>query len=496
MKNQTLDPYIILGVPPNALDSEIKMAYEKLSQRLAASHKAGHLGAKIQFQQVLDAYNLLSDRNRRKEYDKQAEGQRVRRAFQVRVTPSKRVVESIKEPQVIYLYVEILPQLSASNPILQRESGLNLTLVLDHSNSMNGIRLDRVKVAATEIINHLTENDFISVVSFNDRSEVVIPASRVVDKSKLASRTRMSKASGGTEIYQGLKAGVEENRKNFSNDRINHIILLTDGDTYGDREQCLALAHKVAEEGMTISALGLGSEWNDDFLDEIATLTGGASGFIKSASSVVAFMNGQVQSVANAFAERLQLSIAPEPNVEIEMAFKIKPSPQPLSINELQIPIGGLQSDRSIGVLLQLQLPPNLPLGFQPISRLVVTGSIMSENRRHAVASDFALEISHDIDYEDPPDEIMDSLGKLTLYRMQERVQESVKNGDIEAATRQLNTLATRLFEMGQDDLAQEAQSEAVYLQKTNMLSDEGRKNLKYQTRHLINPDADNEVSL
>lgn len=488
-----IDPYVVLGVSRRASSADVRIAYEQLSQRLKHNiqYTSNNAGSKKQLEYAEAAYKVLSDNISRRHYDnKHPISLGTENTLSLRTVMSKRSIETLLEPQVVYLYLEIAPNTSVSTdaPI---DPPINLTLVLDHSNSMDGMRLDRVKVAATEIIDQLSEKDFLSVVGFNDRAEVIIPATPVKEKKKLASRARMTRASGGTEIFQGLQAGIEENRKNLQPDRINHIILLTDGKTYGDQDKCIAISRSVTSEGIGISTLGLGSEWNDKFLDEIASITGGTSGFIRSANSVVSFMNNHLKKLANIYAERLQLTIATQPGIDVEMLFKIKPSPQPLSHLESPIMLGGLEFGRKIGILVQMQIAPKIDKGFKPLARIMLTGGLMGAQHPITLATEIAAEITEEPSIEEPPDEILDALGKLTLYRMQERAQEATERGDIVTATRSLQNLATRLMEIGEDDLAQEALNEMRRLEQTHQLSDEGQKALKYQTRYLINPDAD-----
>jgi Ca-activated chloride channel family protein len=281
--------------------------------------------------------------------------------------------------------------------------------------------------------------------------------------------------------------GVEQTRQFLAPRLVNHIILLTDGNTYGDQDRCLTLAREVAKEGIAISAMGLGQEWNDKFLDEIASTTGGSSAYITSANAVVKFLNNHVRNLSNIFAERVHLSVAPDPNVRLESAFKLTPSPQPLSADDGNIPLGSLQLNRTISVLLQLEMPANLAEEFHAVARLVVSGDILSSRlQKHQVLSDFSVEVTQEPTPEDPPSAILDALGKLTLYRLQERAQEALENGDVREATRRLENLATRLLEMGEPELAQQARNEAQQVAYTYNLTDKGRKTLKYQTRHLL----------
>jgi Ca-activated chloride channel family protein len=287
-----IDPYITLGIARDATTEEIKSAYRRIARRLHPDVNHDSLGAATQFQDVTIAYEVLLDPMRRREYDSQfskrdTDGQFY---FNLRVTPSKRSIMPLQEPQVIYLLAEILPDPRARDQDQsQRESRLNLTLVLDHSNSMNGTRMDKVKVAAHQIIDQLSEKDILSVVAFNDRAEVIIAATPVTNKQNLKAKISMMAAAGGTEIFNGLSKGLEQNRRYLGPKLVNHIVLLTDGNTFGDQDKCLELAREASSEGISISAMGLGQEWNDEFLDELASTTGGTSSYINTANAVVQF---------------------------------------------------------------------------------------------------------------------------------------------------------------------------------------------------------------
>jgi Ca-activated chloride channel homolog len=482
------DPYNILGVSLTASAEEVKAAYRRAARRLHPDVNQNNPGANVQFQDISAANDVLSDPDRRRELDRQlAKKQPGGLTFMLRVTPSKRTVAPLQEPQVVYLLAEILPDPGAREQRQKRETRLNLTLVLDHSNSMSGTRIDKVKVAAHQIIDQLSPTDILSVVGFNDRAEILIPATSVSDKPALKAKVSMMIASGGTEIYKGLSEGVDQNRRYRGPKLVNHVILLTDGNTFGDQEQCFELAKAASKEGIGISAMGLGQEWNDEFLDKLASTTGGSSAYIKSASAVVRFLNDHVRNLSDAFAERVQISVAPDPDIQFESAFKLSPHPQPLPINEGYIQLGSLQANRLISVLFQFQMPPSMKIGFRSLARLVAVGDILeNQSQKYQTLSDVSMEVTDNPPAEDPPIAILDALGKLTLYRMQERAQEALENGDIKEATRRLENLATRLLAMGEQELANEALSEARRVAHTSNLSDKGRKTLKYQTRHLL----------
>lgn len=479
--------YAILGVPPEAKQDDIREAYRVAARRFHPDANPND-GADLLFRDIVNAYETLGNNLNRAEYD--LARQKIKdepNYFTLRISPSKRALNVLNEPQVLYLLLEVVPMRQAADQKKEREVRMNLTLVLDRSTSMRGLRLDKVKIAAHQIIDQMNTDDILSVVTFSDRADVLIPASPVKDKLALRSMISMMRAEGGTEIFHGLDAGVNENKRHLGPRMVNHVILLTDGRTFGDEGQCLELAEKAAKKGISISAMGIGEEWNDSFLDALVSRTGGTSTYINSPAAVVRFLNERVRNLSDAFAERVQLAIAPDPDVTLESVFKLSPTPQPVDIHPQPIQIGTLQHKKPVSILVQLQMPPSSRTGFRTVARLNVSGDVlMAERQGYQVLSDVSVEISENAQPEEPPLAILDALGKLTLYRMQQKAEEALSRGNVAEATRRLENLATRLLAAGQEDLAQMAIVEARRVASTNMLSEEGRKTLKFGTRMLL----------
>lgn len=63
------DYYKILGVGKNATDSEIKKAYRKLAMKHHPDHAKGDKASEEQFKKISEAYAVLSDPEKRKQYD-------------------------------------------------------------------------------------------------------------------------------------------------------------------------------------------------------------------------------------------------------------------------------------------------------------------------------------------------------------------------------------------------------------------------------------------
>ncbi len=68
--------YLLLGIPPDASQHQIKSVYRSLAKRFHPDRNKGSEAAAELFRQVNDAYRTLSDPTRRAEYDQRLQQQR------------------------------------------------------------------------------------------------------------------------------------------------------------------------------------------------------------------------------------------------------------------------------------------------------------------------------------------------------------------------------------------------------------------------------------
>src|SRR5215510_12474073 len=64
-----MDFYIILGLQRGATSSDIKRAYKRLARKYHPDINPGDRMAEVQFRQIAEAYETLSDPGRRQQYD-------------------------------------------------------------------------------------------------------------------------------------------------------------------------------------------------------------------------------------------------------------------------------------------------------------------------------------------------------------------------------------------------------------------------------------------
>lgn len=479
------DYYILLGIPYNATAEEIRDAYFSLARTLHPDANRDP-EAREHFLVVQKAYETLANPQKRLTYDASLpEALRAGPSISLHLTYSRSVVPRINEPQLVYVLADLICTADRQNAAT---APAHVCLVLDRSTSMMGARMDMVKSSALNLLQQLGAHDMLSVVGFSDRAEVIIPPTRASMLSKSDHRISLLQTVGGTEIYQGMLLGMEQLRKT-DNSYIRHMILLTDGYTYGDDDHCRELAGEAAEEGISISTLGIGHEWNDSLMDQIASLSGGDSFYIGGARDLDTFLMHKLSELESVYARGLRMEFASAAGVELKSAFRLLPSISNLATTT-PIVIGDLHYRKSISVLFEFVLSADLPEQDQ-ISlvkgQLImdIPGSSVPVSR---IAMDFHSPLVKNIEPETPPTVIVEALAKLTLYRMQERIRGEVADGRFEKAARQLHYLATNLLSQGNRELAHTVLMEAEHIQQSRRFSGEGEKRIKYGTRALLLP--------
>jgi Ca-activated chloride channel family protein len=478
------DYYVILGVLRDATQEEIKHAYVEAAQRLHPD-KNVMPGETEMFLDIQQAYEVLSNTKRREKYDATLpKEERPDTPVVHEVLYSRPNLVRIQEPQLIYVLLEVRAQ--KGNEQISAPP-LNVCLVLDRSTSMKDAKLDLLKAAAIQFLRSMRPEDVFSVVSFSDNVEVVIPASFQVDRQRLEAQIRNIQSSGATELFKGLQAGMIEVQRGVGPGRVSQVILLTDGHTYGDEAACLELALKAGEQGIGISVMGIGTDWNDTFLDEVASRTGNTSRYIARPTDIQKFLNDKFHALTRVFAEEVKLEFAPVDGISLNYAFRLQPETGPLSLDEA-LRLGPVLRDTHLAVVFEFLVQPEAikPDGVKFLDGKLKVSIATRSAPLAPMRIHFERSVSMDAGMEPPPLAILQALSRLTLYRMQERARSEVQAGEFDKATRSLKRLASHLLAQGQQSLAKTVLLEAENINHKQSFSQEGEKEIKYATRALI----------
>jgi len=404
-------------------------------------------------------------------------------------TLSRTVLGESSEPQLLYVLLEAAAEgLAAQLPKLP----LNMCLVIDRSSSMRGERLNQVKEAASKIIDQLSQDDNFSLVVFNDRADVVVPAQRVADKGDLKRAVGTIEAAGGTEMANGMGLALQEVQKQQLTRGISRLMLLTDGRTYGDESRCVEIARRAQSRGIGLTALGIGTEWNEDLLETMTARENSRAQYITSAQEITTVFADELKRLHSIFAQQVRIQLAARPGGLVRAFDRVRPFISPVQIaEEADLRWAGALGDWPgsdlQAFLIEIVAPP-LGVGDHPLLKISLRYDLPSANLRDQVAEEIvrvnvqpADQVAYQID-----STVKYWLERLVAYRLQSSAWQDVEAGRLDEATRRLQMAGTRLFDAGEVALAQTVQEEATRLLRSGSASDEGRKRIKFGTRGLM----------
>lgn len=164
-------------------------------------------------------------------------------------------------------------ELKAGDARTKRSVPINLAVVLDRSGSMAGAKLEKARQAAAVALDQLGPEDYFSVVVYDDEAEVLIAPQKAANKEGLKEKIHAIRDGGGTALYSGVEKGAAQLRKYFDREKVNRIILLSDGNANVGPSRPSDLAKfgkELRQEGLGVSTVGLGDDYNEDLMTALA----------------------------------------------------------------------------------------------------------------------------------------------------------------------------------------------------------------------------------
>jgi Ca-activated chloride channel family protein len=389
--------------------------------------------------------------------------------------------------QLVYALIEATPGASMA----QVQMPVNLSLVLDKSGSMQGKKIQNLREAAKLVVDRLGPQDMISIIAFSDRKYLIAASQPVTDQEALKRRIDRIRDGGGTAISGGMSQGLAELDKALSSDHVSRMLLLTDGQTFGDEKQCKKLGKQAGDRGIVVNALGLGDDWNEDLLDDIAAASGGVADFIDSPDKIVTVFERAVQSMQDTVVQNALMVLRLANGVTPRQVWQVLPmisnlGYRPLSDRDVQVSLGEMEKGQPRSLLVELLVGPR-PAGRYRIAQAEISYDVPGLKLiGEKVKSDLLLDFTADpIQAKQYQAEVMNIVEKVTAFKLQTRALEEAKMGNVAGASQKLRAAATRLLELGEEDLAQSALEEAENLEKSGQMSSHGTKKLRYETRKL-----------
>lgn len=405
----------------------------------------------------------------------------------VRCMMSKDTLPVTGSEQAVYALVDI----KAKSGTTLGAMAANFALVLDRSGSMDGEKMENMKEAAGYVVDHLSDRDLVSITIFDDQVETLVSNQAAQNRDEIKTKVESIIARGGTQISDGLRAGLQEVMKGYAKDRVNRILLLTDGRTWDDEDASLKLADEAGKQGIAITSIGIGDDWNEKLLLQIAERSRGNSHWIQNPISILDAFQQEVDGMQAVAATNLKATMRMSPGVRPIKIYTTVPmivdvTRKAVSNSIVAADLGTLDGARGQTMLIEARVPAEKAGSFR-LGQLEVSYDIPTEGiRAQKSKTDLFVTFTADAAAAAKVNaEVMNLVEKVSAFKLQTRALTEAEAGNIAAATQKLQAAATVFLNLGENELAEIAEKEILGLKRTGSLSSAGTKKLEYGTRKL-----------
>jgi len=206
---------------------------------------------------------------------------------------------------------------------LGRHVPINLALVLDHSGSMEGPKIEKARQAACIAIDQLEPTDTYSLVQFDDQVDVLVPAQPVENKERLKEIVNRIEPGGSTALYAGVQEGAHQLRKYFDAKNVNRVILVSDGIANvgpSSPEEIAGLGRTLRDQDSPVTTVGLGDDYNEDVMASLAEASGANYYYVRDAEKLPEVFEEELGQVKSEVAQDVKIIIEmPEGVAPIEI---------------------------------------------------------------------------------------------------------------------------------------------------------------------------------
>lgn len=198
-------------------------------------------------------------------------------------------------------------------------SPVNLAVVMDVSGSMSARgKIAYARQAAKVLAGSMRPGDTYSLVTFSDEARVVIPATGVPNVGPVHAAIDRIVEGGSTNLYAGLVEGGAQARSALAPGNVGRVVVLSDGKANVGRTDMSSLSRRVgqlAAEGVSVSTVGLGVDYDEDRMARLADVGGGSYDFVDDPRQLQSVFRDELSRTQQVVARRTQLRVDLPPGV-------------------------------------------------------------------------------------------------------------------------------------------------------------------------------------
>lgn len=231
---------------------------------------------------------------------------------------------------------------------------VHMMMLVDTSGSMESDhKLESVKRSLSTMLLLLSEEDRLSLITFDDVSKCILKqiTPNPAERDAISYRISSLRTDGSTNMSSGL-LDARDCVEPSSSGRKQGLLLLTDGHAnmgVSSTDGLIGIVQRILQEqpGLSITSVGYGVDHNSELLTEIAKHGGGAYNVVKDLSDVATTFGDVLGGLVSVSAQRVA--------IEFPAGYTVKTAyPQTTETNgTIRVVIGDLYAETEIAVLFE-----------------------------------------------------------------------------------------------------------------------------------------------
>lgn len=275
----------------------------------------------------------------------------------VHATPDIATLPHAEETRRFILVNITAPTAPASG----ERPAVNLSLVLDRSGSMSGDKMRSAIVAAKSAIGRLSERDYFSVIIYDSEIEIIVPSTRATAKARAQASRLVDRinARGNTNLSTGWLTGCGQVGDHLGDGMVGRVLLLTDGQANEGIQSVEALRKHAAElyaRGVATTTFGLGTDFNEVLLKNMAQAGGGNFYFIENPQQIEDCITSETGEALEVTARDASLVVRVPPGVKMRCRSGHAAHE---TEGALHVSLGNLVSEQEVALVLEARIAAN-----------------------------------------------------------------------------------------------------------------------------------------
>lgn len=266
---------------------------------------------------------------------------------------------------------------------------LNIALVVDRSTSMSGGKLEQAKVASRRLVDMLSPEDRLAIVSYGSdvSTEIESRPATSANKELFHNAIDRIRLSGSTNLSGGYERGVKLVMPHNRDETVNRVILLSDGQAnvgVTQLAQLRALASRHLERGVSLSTMGIGLDYNEELMTAMAENGAGNYYFIEDEAALASIFEKECKGLSATVAKKTVLTLEVSPGVEL---LEVRGFPYKLEGNRAKIQLAAFFARQTKDITARLSVTTGAPGEMPVLSARLDYEDVAQSKRVNAVTA-------------------------------------------------------------------------------------------------------------